>query len=208
MGQHGAALIRNPHLSRRECLVDDDIAKRASRNPRARRIAAWLLLAAVILLPPWVGMRFTGEVQWNAADFLFAGGLVAAVATTYELAATRTRNRAYRAAVGVALAAAFVLVWVNAAVGIIGSENHPANRMFHGVLVVAIVGALIARFRPGGMAAALAATAAAQAAVGIYAVAAGLGSGPKWPLDILLLSAAFAGLWATSAWLFARSARL
>ena len=38
-----------------------------------------------------------------------------------------TGNSAYRAAVGVAIAAAFILVWMNLAVGIIGSEDNPAN---------------------------------------------------------------------------------
>ena len=41
---------------------------------------------------------------------------------------------------------------------IIGSEDHPANRMYHGVLAVGFLGALIARFRPRGMALALVAT--------------------------------------------------
>jgi len=36
-------------------------------------------------------------------------------------------NKAYHLAVGTALAAAVLLVWVNLAVGIIGSEDHPAN---------------------------------------------------------------------------------
>ena len=36
----------------------------------------------------------------------------------------KTGDAAYRTAVGVALAAAFLLIWVNGAVGIIGSENN------------------------------------------------------------------------------------
>jgi hypothetical protein len=57
-----------------------------------------------------------------------------------------TDNRAYRAAVGVAIAAAFILVWMNLAVGIIGSEDNPANLMYGGVLAIGIIGAVIARF--------------------------------------------------------------
>ena len=40
-----------------------------------------------------------------------------------ELLARRRRGSMYPTAVGVALAAAFLLVWVNGAVGIIGSED-------------------------------------------------------------------------------------
>jgi hypothetical protein len=44
--------------------------------------------------------------------------------------------------------AAFILIWMNLAVGIIGSEDNPANLMYGGVLAVAIVGAFMVRFRP------------------------------------------------------------
>jgi len=43
--------------------------------------------------------------------------------STYELVARKAGNIAYRAAVGVAVAAALILVWVNGAVGIIGNEG-------------------------------------------------------------------------------------
>lgn len=41
---------------------------------------------------------------------------------------------------------------MNGAVGIVGSEDNPANLMYGGVLAVGIVGAVIARFRAEGMA--------------------------------------------------------
>jgi len=61
-------------------------------------------------------------------------------------------NTTYRFAVGIALAAAFILVWLSLGVGIIGRDGDPANVMYFGVLAVGIIGALIARFRPRGMA--------------------------------------------------------
>jgi hypothetical protein len=41
----------------------------------------------------------------------------------YELAARLTADIAYGAALGVAVVAAFILIWMNPAVGIIGSDD-------------------------------------------------------------------------------------
>jgi hypothetical protein len=101
--------------------------------------------------------------NWTETDFAFAGALIVGTGVTFELAARMTNNNAYRAAVGVALAAAFLLIWINAAVGIIGSEDNPANLMYGGVLAVGTIGAVIARFEPDGMARALFVIALAQA---------------------------------------------
>ena len=171
------------------------------------RIAAWAV-AALILLLPLVAMQFTDEVNWDVVDFAFAGALLVGTGITYELAVRKTGDTAYRAAVGVALAAAFILVWVTGAVGIIGTESDDANLMYGGVLAVGIIGAIIARFQPHGMARALFATALAQALIAVIALAAGLGStGPIWPLDILALSGFFVALFVGSALLFRKAAR-
>ena len=69
----------------------------------------------------------------------------------------------YRSAIGVALAAACILVWLSLGVGIIGKDGDPANLMYFGVLAVGIIGAIVARFRPQGMARALFAMALAAA---------------------------------------------
>ena len=171
------------------------------------RIAAWAV-AGLILLLPLVAMQFTDEVNWDVADFAFAGVLLIGTGITYELAVRKTGDAAYRAAVGVALAAAFVLVWVTGAVGIIGTERDDANLMYGGVLAVGFTGAIIARFQPHGMARALYATALAQALVAVIALVGGLGStGPIWPLDILALTGFFVALFVASALLFRKAAR-
>lgn len=170
------------------------------------RIAAWAMAAALMLLP-LIAMQFTDEVNWNAADFVVFGTLLAGVGGTLELAAWKTANTAYRAAVAVALAAAFILIWMNGAVGIIGSEDNAANLMFGGVLAVGIAGAIVARFRPGAMARVLMATALAQVLVAVVVLIAGLGSGRHWPVDILVLTGFFVALWLLSAWLFRKAAR-
>ncbi len=164
--------------------------------------------AALVLLVPWLAMQVTDQVAWDAADFVVFGALLAGVGSLFRLAVRKTGDLAYRSAVGTALAAAFILVWVSGAVGIIGTERDDANLMYGGVLAVGIIGAIVARFQPGGMARALFATALAQVLVAVIAVIAGFGStGPAWPLDIVSLTGFFAALWLLSAWLFRKAAR-
>lgn len=165
------------------------------------RAAAWAV-AALILVLPLVAMQFTDEVSWNVADFVFAGALILGTGLTYELTVRKTRDTAYRAAVGLALAAAFILVWVNGAVGIIGAADNDANLLYGGVLAVGLIGALMARFRPSGMAWALVTTAVVQALVGVTAMIAGFGAPASGPLELLFLNGFFVVLWLASAWLF------
>ena len=143
-------------------------------------------------------------MNWTLCDFGFAAVLSGSVAMIYTLVMRKTRNTAYRSGAGVALAAAFILVWANGAVGIIGDENNDANMMYVGVILVLIIGAIIARFRPMGLARALYATAAAQALVPAIAVFVGLGPVASW--DVLVLTVFFVGLWLVSARLFRNSA--
>jgi hypothetical protein len=165
------------------------------------------MIAALILLLPLLAMQFTDEVVWDETDFAVTGAILFGACGAYELAARMTRNIAYRAAVGVAVVAAVILIWINFAVGIIGSEDNPANLMYGGVLAVGILGAVIVRFKPHGMAGTLAATALAQALAGVIALVAGLGSaGANWPGAIVFLTGFFAALWLVSAWLFRKAA--
>ena len=81
------------------------------------------------------------------------------------------RNTAYRVAVGLALTAAFLIVWLNAAAGLIGiADDDPANLLYVVVLAIGFLGAMIARFQPRGLARASFATALAQALVGAIAL--------------------------------------
>jgi hypothetical protein len=162
------------------------------------RIGGWGF-AALLLLAPLVAMQFTREVNWTGFDFLFAAVLIGGVGLLLELVARMTSNFAYRAGVGIALAAAFLLIWVNGAVGLIGSEHDPYNFLFLGVIGVAVLGAVIASFQSAGMALAMLAAAVAQACIGLG----GLSADPRGAV----FSTAFGGLWLLSAVLFRKAAR-
>lgn len=170
-------------------------------------VVVWTGAAALLLLPA-IAMRFTPEVHWTAGDFVVWGVMLAGAGAGYEFLARRAPNWSYRFGAAVALFAAFFLVWVNLAVGIIGSENNDANMMYAGVLAVAVGGACLAQFRGAGMARAMVAAAVAQVAVCAIAVAFDLGAdGPIWPRDVLGVTAILTTLWLGSAALFRRSAR-
>lgn len=165
-----------------------------------------VLATAFILLLPLLAMQFTDEVAWSLGDFAVAGVLLIGTGITYELITRKAGNIMYRFAVGVALAAAFILIWANLAVGLIGSEDEPANLMYIGVLAVGIIGTIIARLQPRGMERALFATALAQALVTVIALIAGMYRYPGSSVsEILNVNGVFIVLWVGSALLFRRA---
>jgi len=156
-------------------------------------------LSAFLLLLPLLAMQFTKEVNWTNSDFAVMGFMLLTACSTYEFAVWLNGNIAYRAAFGIALAASFILVWLNLAIGIIGDENNPPNLLFAGVLAVGFIGAMIARFKPRGMSRALVATAFAQALVGVIAAAA------NWGYEAAALGVFFCAMWLASAALFRKA---
>ena len=120
----------------------------------------------------------------------------------------KTENTNYKAAVALALATAFILFWVIGAVGVLGADGDPADLMYIGVFAVGIVGAIIARFQPRGMARAMRATAVAQMLVAMVALILGQQHLPYMSVfEILSLNGFFAALFLGSARLFRKAAR-
>ena len=115
-----------------------------------------------------------------------------------------TAKTSYRLAIGVALATVLFLILAIGALGIIG-EGGRADRVYAAVLAVLVVGTVIARFRPRGMALALVATALTQLVVTAIALAIEDLEGAS-VVDILGINAMYAALFSLSAWLFQRSA--
>lgn len=143
-----------------------------------------------------------GEGLFAVAGWVFIdtfAGIIRERITMIMMQNSTKRLTAYRAAVGVAVAAVLLLVWFNAAVGT--EDDNSGGLMYFGVLVLGIA-AIIARFRPQGMARALFATALAQALVALIAMIA-------WQqyFELLILNGFFIALFVGSAWLFRKAAR-
>ncbi len=197
-------------ISPKMAIPDDLEMKTMKRVRRSIHRQMWYvaLITASILMVPLVALLFTNEVNWNLFDFIVMGILLFGTGLTYVLTSRISDSIAYRTAVGVAVVAGLLLIWMNLAVGIIGSEDNPANLLYVGVLAAGFIGAIIARFQAYGMARALFAMALAQVLIAVFALIAGLGStGPIWPRDILILTGLFTALWIGSALFFQRAAR-
>ena len=160
------------------------------------RIAGWSILALLLLLP-LAAMQFTAEVNWTAEDFVFAGVLFGSVGLAFEFIVRKSASLAYRLGAALAVVAAFLTIWVNAAVGMIG--DGPYNLLFGGVLLIALIGAVVARFEAAGMARAMVAAAIAQGLLSAVGMATDVHGG--------VLSMTFVGPWLLAAWLFRKAGR-
>jgi hypothetical protein len=58
------------------------ITEQGGRRERRWRMAAWAMPAGLMLLP-LLAMQFTDEVNWNAADFVALGALLAGVGIAF-----------------------------------------------------------------------------------------------------------------------------
>jgi hypothetical protein len=170
------------------------------RGGQGRRMAVWGG-AAALMLAPAVATQVTDAMAWDSADFILVAILLAAACGAWELAMRRTNNWTYAAGAIVAVGAALLLFVVNGAVGFIGNEDDPVNLLFFGIVTLALGGAIIVRFRPEGMARAMAVTAAAQAGTAVLAFLI-----VPDVRGLVLGTAMFVPLWMLSSWLFAKAA--
>jgi hypothetical protein len=170
------------------------------RSGHGLRIAVWGG-AAALMLAAVAATRLSDEMRWETGDFILVGGMLLAACGLFELLMRRADGWAYRAGAAVAVASAFLLFLAAGAVGIVGSEDEPANLMFLGVIALGVAGAVLARFKARGMARAMAVTAGAQGLAGIV----GILLVPD-VTGFLLGTGLFAALWLLSAWLFSRAA--
>lgn len=180
------------------------MASNANRAPGPRvpwRLIGWAIPVGLLTIP-WLA-----HFPWTASDFILAAVIFGVVGGTFELAVRASGSWAYRAGAAVALLAAFLTVWINLAVGIIGSENNPMNLMFFAVIAAAIVGAIVAKFEAPGMVRAMTVAAVLQGLIGLGVLVAGWGSSePPGTIGLFVLIEFFAVAWLFSAFCFRKAA--
>lgn len=170
------------------------------------RIAAWTAAAGLMLVPT-VAHLASGGFGWTTFDFVLAGVILLLSCSIFDLAARRAPNFAYLAGSAAALAAGFGLFIVNGAVGLVGSEDEAHNMLFLAVILTAIIGSIVARGRPQGMATAMFAAAAAHILVSAGLLIATGGATDGDPLAQEIGLSVFAAIWLASALLFRKAGR-
>ena len=94
----------------------------ADRTQPARPIARWRLAlwggAALLLAIPAIAMQVTKDVAWGPGDFAVFAAMLAAACGTFEVAVRTMARRTTRVMIALAIAAVFLLIWAQLAVGI------------------------------------------------------------------------------------------
>lgn len=89
----------------------------APRTIARWRRALWTV-AALLLATPWVAMRFTDEVRWDALDFLVFGAMLGIAGGLVEVVVRLSRRRLVVLGAVAGVGAAFLLLWAELAVGL------------------------------------------------------------------------------------------
>lgn len=128
-----------------------------------------VIVTALLLLIPLISMQFSDEMTWSGFDFVIAAVLLLGAGLAYEFISKRG-SLAYRFAVAGFVFTTLLLIWVNGAVGLIGSEDNPANVLYGGVIAVGLIGAIISHLQARGMSRTLFTMAVAQIVVPVIAM--------------------------------------
>lgn len=174
--------------------IRENAIRRTELGKTMLRVA---LGALALLMVPLVASRVVEGWNWPPRAFVMVYVLFFATGLAYALIARRMGSWAYKAGVGVALAAGFGLGWSNM-VHVADSEN-PANLVYYSVLVVGLVGACVARLASPGLARTLFAMAALLALITVL-----LPTGAPFPLarNMTVGHVVFVALFTTSGLLF------
>lgn len=172
------------------------------------RLIVWTIIVALLLLI-LVARQLTNEVQLNETSAYIL--ILLAIGGFYELWQwLKIQTRIYRIAFGIGLMGMSFLGWVSGAVGIIGSENNPVNLMYWAVFAAGLIGSLVSRFKPLGMAYTLFVTALIQESIPVIALI----SSPKvsWGdagvIGVFILNSIFAVFFIVSGLLFRLAAKV
>ena len=88
---------------------------------KINRLTIIVSIVSILLLIPLIAMQFTDEVNWTAADFIVAGGLLFGAGLISEIVIRKTKNRKHKMVLLGAIFIILILIWIELAVGIFGT---------------------------------------------------------------------------------------
>lgn len=86
-----------------------------------KRLIGIVVAVGLLLLIPFMAMKFTGEVNWSPVDFITAGVLLLGTGLAIELVLRNVKKLRYRLAICAAILLGLFIVWAELAVGLIGT---------------------------------------------------------------------------------------
>jgi hypothetical protein len=90
-------------------------------QPIKNALLAVAAISALVLAIPLTAMQFTHEVDWTLSDFVIAGILLLVTGTAYVVGARMVRTKGQRLLVGILVGITFLLIWIELAVGLVGT---------------------------------------------------------------------------------------
>jgi peptidoglycan/LPS O-acetylase OafA/YrhL len=123
------------------------------------------LVSLALLMVPLVASQFFEDWHWGVGGFVRVYVLFFATGMAMALVARRMGVWSYKAGVCVALVAGFALGWSTMVQT--ADSGHPERLWYLSVLVVGLIGALLARLQPRGLAGTLFAMAATLALIAV-----------------------------------------
>jgi peptidoglycan/LPS O-acetylase OafA/YrhL len=88
-----------------------------------KRFTGILLIVVLLLLIPFIAMQFTDEVKWTLSDFVAAAVLLLGTGLLCELVMRKVSKIGHRITICVALLTVLLLIWLELAVGIFGTQS-------------------------------------------------------------------------------------
>jgi hypothetical protein len=143
-------------------IVRENIIRMSQLAKTMLRVA---LVSLGLLMVPFVASRVVDDWNWNAGAFLRVYLLFFVTGMLYTAIAKKMGARAYKAGVGVALAAGLALGWSTMVQT--ADSGHPERLWYLSVLVVGFIGACLARLNARGLAVTLFAMAAVLALISV-----------------------------------------
>jgi hypothetical protein len=119
-----------------------------------KSIIRLVVITLCLLIIPMLGNRFVDGWNWTLFDFVWAGTLIFLTGLTYIFISKKANSSLYKKALALSIGAGFILIWINAAVGIIGEDNG-SNLLYFGALLIGFISAALMKFESKGMSRAL-----------------------------------------------------
>ena len=86
-----------------------------------KRLFGILIMAATLLLIPFIAMQFTNQVAWRLSDFIIMGTLLLGTGLICELILRKVKNINKRIALCIIAILVFLIIWAELAIGVFGT---------------------------------------------------------------------------------------